>query len=480
MPQLLALEWNSREIRVAVASGHGRQVVVEHAFSVPGGEDQSESDQPEVRLGERIATELAARGIGHLEALVAVGRTSIELRQILLPPAPDEDLPDMVRFQAAREFNELDEHWLLDFVPIDQATDGPRSVLATAIGPAMIARIETVCQRAGLKMRRLLLRPCAVASLLAQGRAAEPGQVRLLVNLLSDEADLTAVVDGKAVFLRTTRFGSDPPPAQALLAEIRLTMAAVQNQLGSGRIQSIVLCGQDAMHADLARRIKAELGMNAELFDPFAGIELGPELRGSLPEHAGRYAPLLGMLLAELRQTGHAIDFLHPRRRVEKTSPRKKRILAATVALMLPLAYLIYARVANTLMAQQVASLEAQAKTLDDAMVRGKKVRATVAEIAKWADAEVVWLDQLYSLNQSFPPAEDAVLGQLAFGVRQDGSQIDLKGWVRDADIIAKMEANVRARAGQINSKNSREDRSVRPYGWRFEASVLLGRKPKP
>ena len=116
---------------------------------------------------------------------MAVGRGSIELRQLQLPPAPDEELPDMVRFQAAREFNELDENWLLDFVPIDQGAEGPRTVLAMAIAPAVIRQIEGVCEQAGLKMQRLLLRPCAAASLLTgehgrgKGRIAAAGRSAL-------------------------------------------------------------------------------------------------------------------------------------------------------------------------------------------------------------------------------------------------------------------------------------------------------------
>ena len=480
MQQLLALEWDSREVRVAVASGRGRQVVIEQAFSVLWNEDPSLPDPPEVRLGRRIAQELSQRGLGHPEVLVAVGRGSIELRQLQLPPAPDEDLPEMVRFQAAREFNELDEHWLLDFVPIDQASGGPRTVLATAIAPAMIGQIEAVCREAGLKMRRLLLRPCEAASLLGRDKTGKPGQLRLLVDLFLDEADLIAVLDGKAVFLRTTRLASDPPAVPALLAEIRLTMAAVQNQLGGQRVQSIVLCGRDAVHAELARAIEAELELQAELFDPFSGFRLAPALENALPEHTGRFAPLLGMLATESQQAGHAIDFLHPRRRIEAPSRRRKWIIAGAVAAMVPLVWLIWSRIDGYLLASDVDRLQAESKSLDEAIAAAKKVRGATAEIRKWADTEVVWLDQLEGLTESFPPAEDAVLGQLTLRIGQGGSQIDLKGWVRDAEVIAKMEDAVRARAGQIQSKSSREDSSMKPYSWRFETSVLLQRGAKP
>ena len=66
------------------------------------------------------------------------------------------------------------------------------------------------------------------------------------------------------------------------------------------------------------------------------------------------------------------------------------------------------------------------------------------------------------------------MLGQLALGIRQTGGQLDLKGWVRRAEVIAKMEEQVRARGAQISIKNSREDGSVKRYAWRFDALIQL------
>ena len=78
---------------------HGSRIVVEHAFLIPWNEDSKEADQFEQRVGRRIAEELDARGIWRPPTLVAVGRGSIECRQLQLPPAPDEELPEMVHFR---------------------------------------------------------------------------------------------------------------------------------------------------------------------------------------------------------------------------------------------------------------------------------------------------------------------------------------------------------------------------------------------
>jgi Tfp pilus assembly PilM family ATPase len=479
MSQLLALEWNSHEIRVAVACARGSRIVIEHAFLIPWNEDDSAGDKVEQRIGQRIAEELDARGIARPQTLVAVGRGNIELRQLQLPPAPDEDLPDMVRFQAAREFNELDENWLLDFVPIDEATDGPRTVLAMAIAPAVIRQIEGVCEHAGLKMQRLLLRPCAAASLLTGDKAGARGELRLLVDLLSDEVDLTVVCNGKAVFLRTMRLGGGSPPLPALLAEIRLTMAAVQSQLAGRKVQAIVLCGEDEIHADLARSVESELGMPVQLFDPFGGFERGPALRGLPLEHPGRFAPLLGMCQAEFRQEGHAVDFLHPRHRAEAPSRRKKWIVAASAAAFVLLLYLINARIEHYKLATEVDDLKEEVSSLDASIAAKKPTRTTVADIAKWADSETIWLDQILALNEGFPPAKDAILSELVCSQTGGPIRMVLKGSLRDDKVIAKMEEGVRAHVGPIRSKSG-EDSIVKGYSWRFDATVQVGRRLEP
>ena len=51
------------------------------------------------------------------------------------------------------------------------------------------------------------------------------------------------------------------------------------------------------------------------------------------PEHAGRFAPLLGLLVDEVAESPHGIDFLHPRRRpAPPNATRRNVLIGATVA----------------------------------------------------------------------------------------------------------------------------------------------------
>ena len=149
-------------------------MTIDLAFAVELDARDGGEGAAEVNVGERIAAAMAARRIGHCDTIVAVGRSGVELRLLSLPPAPDEELPELVRFQAVRQFSALGDDWPLDFFPIDQQRpDLPRSVLAAAISPELVAQIQQNCAAAELKLRRLVLRPALPPRWFCAGRRVQ-------------------------------------------------------------------------------------------------------------------------------------------------------------------------------------------------------------------------------------------------------------------------------------------------------------------
>jgi Tfp pilus assembly PilM family ATPase len=478
MSSLLALEWDAAEARVVVAAKHGRRTVIEHALAIPLPARLAEGQRSAAEIGQAIAEGLADCKLSHPEALLAVGRGSVQLRELQLPAVPDDELPDMVRLQAMRELGELDDSWLLDFVPILALADS-RTVLAAALPPEAAAQLRAVCEAAGLRVRRMVLRACAAGWLLGRSPAQAPQSPRLLVDLLDDEADLTVVLGGQVLFLRTMRLGKDPVE-QILPTEIRRTLAAAENRLSGRRVESLVFCGPGEPQAALAARIQEELGIQTELFDPLGDQDLAEDLLRSPPEHAGRFAPLVGALLAELEGVPQTIDFLHPRRAPPPPNRRRRWIAAASAAAVLLVGYLVYARIAQTWLAADVDRLQKAAESEEKAAVKADKIRQAVAEISKWTDGEVVWLDHLRALGEDFPPTDRAILTQLSCGPAPSGGEMHLRGKARDPDTISQMEQQLRQRSRNVNDHGSHEDASKRPYSWQFDTSVLVGREPGP
>jgi hypothetical protein len=475
MAELLALEWDAAEARVVVAAKHAGRTVIERAFAIPLGAEPSAGERAAADIGRSIAEGLAERGLARCDALVAVGRGSIQLREFQLPAVPDEELPEMVHLQAVQELSELDDSWLLDFMPIEAAADS-RTVLAAAMGPELTGQVRAVCEAAGLRLRRIVLRACEAASLLGRVHTDPPDLPRLLIDLLDGEADLTAMAGSQVVYLRTTRLHAQGSE-QELLAQIRHTMAAVHNRLGGRQIESVVFYGLGEPQATLARTVHESLDVRTELFDPFSTLELGPEFQQSPPAHPGRFAALVGALAAELDETPHAIDFLHPRRAPLPPSRRKKWIAAAAAAAVLLLAWLVYARIEQARLVGEIDRLTAESAALEKPAARADKIRANAAEISKWADGDIVWLDHFRVLSEHFPPAQGAIVNQLTFGPTSAGPEMNLRGQARDAATIGQMEQQLRSRWPRVISRGSREDSSQRLYSWRFETSVIVGRE---
>ena len=354
MPNLIALEWDDAEARVAVADSRRGSVVLEQAFSVALPKDKTSPEASGAAtgtisisgahdlgaIGRRIDDALTARGIRRVRTLVAVGRANIELKNLTLPPAPADELPELVRFQAEREFNTLTDEWPLDFLPIPGDEGETITVLAAAISPELVAEIQITCEGANLTPQRLILRPCAAASLLSRTKPGEEHKLRLLVDLLTEEADLTVLAGDSPVFMRTVRLPADATtdPLRTLLPEIRRTIAAVHARLQGRQIEEIFICGEGQGQEAWAREIGRELNLPTEVFNPLSACTLGGELKSSMPDHPGRFAPLIGMLLDDAAGEANTIDFLNPRKKAEPKTRRRELTIAAAAAAVLLLA----------------------------------------------------------------------------------------------------------------------------------------------
>lgn len=480
MPRLLAIEWDNREARVAVAQTRGTALVVEDALSVPLSprEDAEGKVQPDPAAGSKVAAALAARQIRRADALVAVGRSGIELKRLGMPPAPDDELPDLVRFQALREFNSLGEDWPLDFLPLGGSASEPRSVLAAAIAPELLSQIQQACQAAGLRPAHLVLRACAGASLFLRSPESLHERVRLLVDLLPEEADLTVLVDEHAVLLRTARLPGDvlatPEGQRALLAEIRRTLVAAQNQEGIGRVEAVYLCGTRDSHLAIVERIAQELELPARLFEPLAGLEHGPEVAHRLGDAAGRFAPLLGMLANAAAGQRQPIDFLHPRRPPQPQGQRKKYLTAAALVATIAVAAGLLAWQRLAALDEEIVHMAARSRSLDPIVAGGAEIERAVAEIRKWESGDIVWLDELRELSTRFPEPKDAMLTQLRLSAHPDGGVMHLEGLVREASVVDDLEKGLRDAAHRVEGQGRQLDRDAKNYSWRFTSSVVV------
>jgi Tfp pilus assembly PilM family ATPase len=481
MSRLVALEWDAKEARVAVGRARAGGVAVEQMFVVPLPQ-REEGAGGEPDIGAALARGLAEHGISRSEALVAVGRANIELRFLSTPPVPEEELPDVVRFQAVRSFTTFGDEWPLDFVPLEPNADGGMNVLAAAISPDLLEQIRKDCLAAGITISRLVLRPFAAAALLKDQLA--DGKCRMIVDLLRDEADLTVLIGPKVIFPRTVRLplvSEADVLARTLLAEGRRTMIAAQNQLGGRKVEEVIIFGDGQHHATLKALLEKELSLPVHLLDPLERVEWA-DSRAKKPEYPGTFAPLLGLLVEESTGIAPVIDFLHPKKKKPPRDYRKQYLYAGGAVAAVVLLGL-------SVMQWQLRNLDVEINDLKVARFKAEKAAKDAAKPiadAKLLDdftaADMTWLDEMALVSARLPPPDAAMVTELVFqgqppgpGGSRGGGTIKVVGHVDKPDRIGELEESLRDKQHTVHGKGTGEDANRQDLRWSFEELIAIG-----
>ena len=478
MSKLLALEWDGREARVAVGHNAGDGLVVDQAFSVDLGPSNAGETFSDATITERLASALAEHHVGRCQTLVAVGRAGIELRDFTVPPAPDDEMPEIVRFQALREFTALGDDWALDYIPLGTQAEGV-NVLAAAISPDLIRQIRETCQGADLEPQRLILRPFAAASLVRHLRGRP---CRLMVDLLADEADLTVLVDSQVVFIRTVRLstGNEEAVNRALVGEIRRTIVAAQNQLGGQRVEQVVLCADEADHALLKSQLEEVLSIDVDLFNPFDGLQLGKKLRSQLPAHPGRFAPLLGMLADEAAGQAHQIDFLNPRRKPAPASRKRVFAFVAALAGVILIGAVAWMWVSLSRMDGEIDRLSQKNERLKKEEKQLNGFLDKTREIDGWLAGDINWLDEIRRTSEMYPSAKDAIVNDLQAVSMTEGGLMRLTGEVKDSKTISLIERTLSDARHEVRGRGGRRSDGVEDYEKRYTEVISIKPQAKP
>lgn len=476
MPRILAIEWEGRQARYVAANVRGDQIslVAADTVTLPADTDLPRGPHPD--LAAALSSAIAEAKVGSKRALVGISRAAVDLRQLSLPPATDDELPDLVRHQASRELSGMGESATLDFVPVNRDPQEPRTVLAASLGSDHLQQVNTFSSQVGVQPERMLLRSFASASLFARHCQQRP-EVCLLVDVLCDEADLTVLDGDRVIVSRCLRLpeGDDPVP---LLAEIRRTMVAVQNQAASRPVESVYLCGTDQEHEELLHRLNDVLAVPVNVFDPFAAVNIGGKLSPTVLRESGQFTALVGMLDDEGRGTPHGIDFLHPRRRPDP--PSRKRLYigggAVAAAVLLFLGYTTWSQFAE--LDAQINQLKEERQQNGDVVKRAKEMGEKVAAIEAWTQGDVLWLEELRELSERFPSARNAALTSLIMSRSPaGGGTMEMSVLVRDPAIIATMEESLRDEFHEVRSKRMQESGGDKAYAWQFESSLSVAKR---
>ncbi len=463
MGKKLAIDWDDSELRLVAAQCSGRSVRVTDAIVIP----------IEGSVQETLRVAVSKRGLENTETLVAIGRGKAELRELQLPPVPDEELPDMVRFQAIRSFATAGDSATVDYLVTNRSDSGVE-MIAAAVGPAKLTEIRETCEAAHLVTKRISLRPLAAAALYLIHPSSKGVGDLVLVDLLADDAEIVVAREGRVIFVRTVRMPSgDAVRGRILAGELRRSLVACGS---SGSLERVVLWGRESVHTADVKMLSEAAGCNVTVLNPFDLVECDRKLESELPDHVGRLAPLIGLLAADEDDADRLVDFLNPRQRIEETpSPYRTAAPAGIpVAIALLIGFAVYRQLQG--LDKQIAELQKVNAKMKPDVDRALESIARTEKVDEFLDGDVNWLNEIRRLAMLMPPSDQLIVRSVSGSsdARRGGGTLKVEGAVTAPSVIEDFESAVRDESHRVTGDGASEQKTDDAYRWGFTESITL------
>jgi len=316
--------------------------------------------------------------------------------------------------------------------------------------------------------------PLAAAALYLLKQERSSANDVVLIDLLSDEAEIVVARDGRVIFVRTVRMPSaEEARGRALAGELKRSLVACGS---SGTLERVVLWGRAAVHSQDVEMLVEATDSKVEVLDPFSLVDVDRNTNRNMPEHVGRLAPLVGLLVADEMGADRLLDFLNPRKRVEVVeSPYRKYLIAAVpVAVAALVAFFIY---------RQLGALDVQIEGLKVANNdKQKGVKAADVSVArtelvdKYLDGDVNWLNEIRRLASKVPESDKLIVRSVSAvsDTRNGGGTMTIEGAVTKPAVIEEFEDAIRDDFRMVQGDGASELRTSDQYRWSFTESIQI------
>ena len=435
--------------RILLAAGRKaprRPIEVSHAIEV-----LLEGNTTDDEISAKLKQAVQDSGLKNSDVIVVLSRSDSELREIELPPSPNDELADMVMFKAKNDFASFNDRWLLDFVSLDEDETKPRRVLASAIAPEVQQRIERILEPTGLKLKQMVLRPFAIMDLLKSKTGSDSAQ--LVVSPGDSFTDIVVARGNQTLTTRSIRMAQTHNTDQQnrqLVSEVRRTIASSKRQLDGRKVQRLVLLDSEKSNKQLIGDLGQRLGLEIEVLDPFQQMNLIGQAKEQKPS-PWKFAPLLGSMAHHGTDHAPGIDFLNPTRPVEIKSDRRKWWFYGTLAGIAAAVMILFGwwtlSSQKTEIKELTAALANQIE-LNNGDFNQPSVDTTLARVQlldNWQKANVQWLDELDQLSERFLTADEAMVSKFDAAVKRNVPTVDVTGKIvsneQDRKLFESLEA---------------------------------------
>jgi len=465
MAKQIALEWLSDRIDALGAGGHAARLeTVEHLDALVS----------PVQVGESLRVWLAKEGLTAEKVVVVLPREAVVVRRLQLPKVPENELPDVVRFQAATKTSVPIESLALDYLPTSAPADREtQDVLTVTMDRDRLTRIVSVCAAAGLEVERVTLSSLGIGRLVRSGPAPDLGSggPDLVLFQQGRRLELSIFDEGTLVFSHSMQLPEEirQDTLKPLSTELtRSLMALNQSHPHAVVTRCFYVCGvPDPAVTEL---LQQRYG---------AGLVVVDHARLERKNCPMGFESLAGVMLPESHSQWQ-LDLLHPRQKVVAPDRRKFYLLTSAAVVLL------VALTAGSLFYYQQAQLTADADTLNAEVTKQKseldKAKPRFDEyekLSRWKSGDTSQLMLWTAFKQHLPSTDRAYFRDIRI---LPSSQDEIQ-----AQFLGQGQARSRTDIESLNQSLADQGYRVRPktpilgkrdpdYPWEFELDVELPR----
>jgi hypothetical protein len=468
MPEPIVIEWAADHLRVLAVDESLRVRVAAHRE----GGDHADPAVSAKDAGEELRRWLEERGLGEQPVTVVLPREAVVVRRLHLPHAPEDELPDLVRFQAATKTSSPIDELALDFLTLPRTEESAgQDVVTFTIDRRRLSRVNDVLSAAGLTVTQVTISPLAIGRLVRQ--AAEPtlGMTApaLVIVQQGPRIELSIFDEGTLVFSHATLLPEGAEHLKPLKSELSRSLVALTQAHPGVSIERcfFIGVGDESVQELLEQRFPGQVqrvSVEAVCQKCPAGYE--SLIGASLPETDGRLS----------------IDLLHPRRK--KVVPDRRRLYAgiggAAAALLLLIGYGLFQSKKGALEAN-LEALREQRNGLQNQLQQGQPRSEAHRRVATWvrgqSDPITLWND----VRQHLPETDKLYLAELRIAPQRTDVQARFTGigFAKQRGDVDQMNQALAENGFRVIPHPQRTGRRDPDYPVQFELDVELLR-PEP
>jgi len=499
MADFLCLHWGERVVGVE-ASVSGESIRVRNTLSadrVSGTDESSEGIESETPSDPAwLSSAVSEAGVSARQAFVVLSQQDVVTRWLELPAVPDEELPEVVRWQAGTKSTLPVDQLIVDYLPLPVAEDAEtRSVLLATVARETVDEISRELSVAGLELSGVGVGSLALTDLglrVAGGHDTSDG---LVIAADGNQLEVTVHQHGLTILTHSASLLNESDPVRTAGQAISRALFAASNSVSDLKLESAVLLG--SLGDDLAEVVRSRLvrGDGESRVDvvsltniPMVNFRKAPEedLAGS-----PALAAAVGGLLTAAGEVAERVDFLDPHR----PPPPPRRVsnqmmvgVAVGVLLLLGLVYAVRV-IGSQKLVGEIEQLEREITTekkkfYGTSDITNKGLPSTTA-VHRWLGTNdskagrVQWLDHLHELSPLIGESDDLILTEidLSQDVRKGLGRITVTGLANDPDPVTRVTSRIRDHKNynvRPSSFDPNKDRQAE-YKWRFsKVNILL------